>query len=87
VRLAAVVGVGPEGTQVVVAVIEAPQHPKGVASLELTDAMRLAAGIDFAAVLVVDELPVDIRHNSKIDRRLVSTMASKVLAGHGGALT
>ncbi|MEO8107203.1 MAG: hydrolase, partial [Actinomycetes bacterium] len=87
VRLAAVVGVGPQGRQVVVAVVEAPQQPTGVASLELTDAMRLAAGVDFAAVLVVDELPVDIRHNSKIDRLQVSKMAAEVLAGHGGAST
>ena len=87
VRLAAVVGVGPQGRQTVVAVVEAPQQPKGVASLELTDDMRLAAGVDFAAVLVVDELPVDIRHNSKIDRLQVSTMASQVLAGRGGART
>ena len=87
VRLAAVVGVGPRGRQVVVAVVEAPDHPTGVASLELTDSLRLAAGIDFAAVLVVDRLPVDIRHNSKIDRLQVSEMAAEVLAGHGGALS
>jgi acyl-coenzyme A synthetase/AMP-(fatty) acid ligase len=87
VRLAAVVGVGPPGRQAVVAVVEAPLQDRGVASTELTDALRLAAGIEFAAVLVVDELPVDIRHNSKIDRAQVAQMASKVLAGHGGALS
>jgi acyl-coenzyme A synthetase/AMP-(fatty) acid ligase/pimeloyl-ACP methyl ester carboxylesterase len=87
VRLAAVVGVGPAGRQAVVAVVEAPLQDKGVASLDLTDALRLAAGIEFAAVLVVDELPVDIRHNSKIDRVQVSQMASEVLAGRGGALS
>ncbi|MCZ3387042.1 MAG: alpha/beta fold hydrolase [Actinomycetia bacterium] len=83
VRLAAVVGVGPAGRQVVVAVVEAPLQPEGVASIELVDSLRLAAGIDFAAALVVDALPVDIRHNSKIDRLQVSAMAAEVLAGRG----
>ena len=87
IDLAAVVGVGPEGRQAVVAVVEAPLQESGVASLELTDAMRLAAGIDFAAVLVVENLPVDIRHNSKIDRQQVAKMASEVLAGHSGTLS
>lgn len=84
VQLAAVVGVGPVGCQVVVAVVEAPLQPEGVASIELIDSLRLAAGIDFAAALVVDELPVDIRHNSKIDRLQVSAMAAEVLAGSSG---
>jgi len=85
VTLAAVVGVGPPGRQVVVAVVEAPQQTEGVASIDLVDTLRLAAGVDFAAALVVDELPVDIRHNSKIDRLEVSVMAAEVLAGGGGA--
>ncbi len=83
VALAAVVGVGPPGRQVVVAVVEAPQQTEGVASIDLVDTLRLAAGVDFAAALVVDELPVDIRHNSKIDRLEVSAMAAEVLAGGG----
>ena len=83
VRLAAVVGVGPAGRQVIVAVVEAPLQVSGVASLELSDTLRQAAGIDFAAVLVVDSLPVDIRHNSKIDRGRVAEWASEVLAGGG----
>jgi acyl-coenzyme A synthetase/AMP-(fatty) acid ligase/pimeloyl-ACP methyl ester carboxylesterase len=85
VQLACVVGVGPEGNQVVVAVVEAPLHAPGVASIELTDALRQAAGIEFAAVLVVEELPVDIRHNSKIDRQRVSRWAADVLAGEGSS--
>lgn len=85
VRLAAVVGVGPAGHQVVVAVVEAPLHDAGAATLELTDAVRQAAGIEFAAVLVVEELPVDIRHNSKIDRASVADWADGVLAGKGAA--
>jgi acyl-coenzyme A synthetase/AMP-(fatty) acid ligase/pimeloyl-ACP methyl ester carboxylesterase len=83
VDLAAVVGVGPSQRQVPVAVIEAPAHPRGVASLALTDAVRRAAQVEFAAVLVTDELPVDIRHNSKIDRSRVAAWASEVLAGSG----
>jgi acyl-coenzyme A synthetase/AMP-(fatty) acid ligase len=85
VRLAAVVGVGPVGTQVVVAVVEAPTHPTGVASLELSDDVREASGIELAAVLVVKALPVDIRHNSKIDRTRVAAWADRVLAGEGSA--
>ncbi len=85
VRLAAVVGVGPVGGQVAVAVVEAPSQPTGVASLGLTDAVRAAAGIDLAAVLVVKELPVDIRHNSKIDRTGVAVWATRVLSGEGSA--
>jgi acyl-CoA synthetase (AMP-forming)/AMP-acid ligase II len=83
VRLAAVVGVGPVGAQVAVAVVEAPSQPTGVASLELTDGVRAASGIDLAAVLVVKELPVDIRHNSKIDRTDVALWATRVLSGDG----
>ena len=45
--------------------------------------LRAAAGVDFAAVLVVDELPVDVRHNSKIDRAEVRRWAADVLAGGG----
>jgi acyl-CoA synthetase (AMP-forming)/AMP-acid ligase II len=85
VDLACVVGVGPTGRQVVVAVVEAPECVVGVAPIELTDALRLAAGVEFAAVLVVDRLPVDVRHNSKIDRLRVARWASDVLAGGGSA--
>jgi acyl-coenzyme A synthetase/AMP-(fatty) acid ligase len=85
VQLACVVGVGPAGHQVVVAVVEAPLHVPGVASIELTDALRAAAGIEFAAVLVVSQLPVDVRHNSKIDRQRVARWADQVLAGRGPA--
>jgi acyl-coenzyme A synthetase/AMP-(fatty) acid ligase len=85
VHLAAVVGVGPPRNQLVVAVVEAPLQVSGVASIELTDALRQAAGIEFAAVLVVDVLPVDVRHNSKIDRTRVAAWASEVLAGGGSA--
>lgn len=87
---AAAVGVGPPGTQVVVAVV-VPAGPAGGGRLtgrglrpadpRLADAVRSAAGVDVAAVLTTDRLPVDIRHNSKIDRLAVARDAAHLLAG------
>jgi hypothetical protein len=37
--------------------------------------------VDIAAVLVVPSVPVDKRHNSKIDRTRIAAWAGKVLAG------
>jgi acyl-coenzyme A synthetase/AMP-(fatty) acid ligase len=81
VRQAAVVGVGPVGTSQVVVVVVGPQQRGPLASLELTDAVRATAAIPIAAVLVRDALPVDIRHQSKIDRQALSRWATQVLAG------
>ncbi|MDH4353835.1 MAG: AMP-binding protein, partial [Actinomycetota bacterium] len=81
VRLAALVGVGPRGTQALVMVVESPGTPPGPADLELTEAVREHAGLPIAAVLVVPDLPVDIRHNSKIDRAAVAAHAEQVLSG------
>ncbi|RFA09567.1 hydrolase [Subtercola boreus] len=86
VRRAAFVGIGPRGTQQVVAVIEssaprARRTPVGLAEPSLATAVRRASGVDVAAVLVVSELPTDIRHNSKIDRTALGTWAAGVLAG------
>ncbi len=75
----AVVGVGPAGTQQVVVVIAGAAGP--LASPAITDAARLAAGVPVAAVLRRRTLPVDIRHNSKIDRVAVGGWAERVLAG------
>ncbi|WP_258369068.1 alpha/beta fold hydrolase [Curtobacterium sp. MCPF17_046] len=80
---AGVVGVGPSGTQQVVAVVEtvpAARRP-ALADPALADAVRAAAGVPVAAVLVVPELPTDIRHNSKVDRARLARWASSVLAG------
>ena len=52
-----------------------------LADQELTAAVRAAAGISLAAVLVVDALPVDIRHASKVDRTRLARWAERVLAG------
>jgi len=82
VSMAAVVGVGPVGTQQVVAVVvpSAGARP-GLAGPELASAVRSAAGVTVAAVLVAKELPVDIRHASKIDRARVARWAARVLEG------
>jgi acyl-coenzyme A synthetase/AMP-(fatty) acid ligase len=82
---AAVVGVGPRGTQqVVVAVMShepaRPGSPR-LAPEALTAAVRAVAGVTVAAVLQTDTLPVDIRHASKIDRRRVAEWSERVLAG------
>jgi olefin beta-lactone synthetase len=82
VTAAAVVGVGPSGTQQVVAVVVpgSPQ-PVGLTKHELAGAVRAAAGVRLAAVLAVDALPVDIRHAAKIDRQRLARWAERVLAG------
>lgn len=87
VRRAAAVGVGPTGAQVLVVVVETEtgvaQLTPGLAPLELTEAVRASAGahLDVVAVLVARALPVDIRHNSKIDRVRVGRWADHALAG------
>jgi acyl-coenzyme A synthetase/AMP-(fatty) acid ligase len=86
VGAAAVVGVGPSGTQAVVAVVETvpPARRAGLAAPELAARVREAArnaGINVSAVLVVSAQPTDIRHNAKIDRSRLSSWASAVLAG------
>jgi acyl-coenzyme A synthetase/AMP-(fatty) acid ligase len=86
IRMAAVVGVGPAGTQAVAAVVETdpPATKAGLAGTELAGKVRAAArsaGVSIAAVLVVPAQPTDIRHNAKIDRTRLSRWASSVLAG------
>ena len=86
VRMAAVVGVGPVGNQKVVVVIERdhPTNKAALASLEMIDDVRSAASHDVVAVFDVPKLPVDRRHNSKIDRAALAEWADTALAG--GAL-
>lgn len=86
VRLAAITGVGPAGTQAVVAVVETvpPVRKAGPAGTELAGRVRqaaLEAGVNVSGVLVVPAQPTDIRHNAKIDRTRLSRWASRVLAG------
>jgi len=86
VRLAAIAGVGPAGTQAVVAVVETVPHARkaGPAAPQLAGRVRraaLEAGVNVSAVLAVPAQPTDIRHNAKIDRTRLSRWASRVLAG------
>ena len=85
IAIAALVGVGPVGTQAIVAVLQLTDARAAAngASLALIDSIRdmLAPHIDIAAVLLVKHMPVDRRHNSKVDRTRVAQWASSVLAG------
>lgn len=95
VSRAALVGVGPVGTQRCVVVLEvrggssredAKPVAAGPAPLGLSTQVRAAASpVDVAAVLVVDVLPTDVRHRSKIDRARVGAWAEEVLAGRAKA--
>ena len=85
VQAAAAVGVGPRGCQqLVVIVTGAPGS--GVLldvdrTIELRDHLRDAGLAAPAAVLRRDELPVDIRHQAKVDRAALAAWAEQVLAG------
>lgn len=80
---AAVVGVGPEGNQQVVVVVEriSDVAKPALAGLSFIDEVRNVSDHDVVAVFEVPKLPVDRRHNSKIDRSAVAEWAEKVLAG------
>jgi acyl-coenzyme A synthetase/AMP-(fatty) acid ligase len=80
---AAAVGVGPAGTQQVVVVVAPTRRPRrpDLAPRVLAERVRALACVDIAAVFVVPALPVDKRHNSKIDRTRVGKWASAILAG------
>jgi acyl-coenzyme A synthetase/AMP-(fatty) acid ligase/pimeloyl-ACP methyl ester carboxylesterase len=80
-RRVAAVGVGPAGSQQLVIVIEDPDASNGPAANELAASVRAAVDEQVAAVLTVPQLPVDIRHNAKIDRAAVAGWAGDVLAG------
>ena len=81
VRVAAV-GIGPIDVQQIVIVVETIKGNDGPAEAELTRAVRTAlAPLTIASVWATKKLPVDIRHNSKIDRTAVSKKMSQILAG------
>jgi len=77
----AVTGVGPPGCRQVVVIVE----QEGKAALAARDVDRLVrealAPRAIAAVLTVPKLPVDRRHNSKIDRTRLGRWAGALLAG------
>ena len=80
VRRAAAVSVGPIGIQQVVIVIEGQSD--GPADAELSSAVRTAVAPQLvAAVYTVKKLPVDIRHNSKIDRTALGLSMAQILSG------
>lgn len=81
VERAAAVGVGPVGCQQLVVVVEDHDGSNGLAPDAVAGAARAAVGAPVAAVLTVRSLPVDIRHNTKIDRTLVAAWAASLLAG------
>lgn len=82
VKRAAAVGIGEPGIQQVVIVLETDRKNDDVASAALTNQVRqLLAPIDVVAVWETQGLPVDIRHNSKIDRTALSQKMQKVHSG------
>lgn len=84
VELAAAVGVGPTGVQQIVLVVVPVNGPRrtNLADVGLADRVRAQVqGVDVAAVLTSPSLPVDKRHNSKIDRTGIARWAESVLAG------
>ena len=54
-----------------------------LAGPDLTDTVRAVAGVDVAAVLLARRLPVDVRHQSKVDRSELARRAARLLAGAG----
>jgi acyl-coenzyme A synthetase/AMP-(fatty) acid ligase len=84
IEMSAAVGVGPQGTQqvVVVLILADGGRRADLADEALADRIRdVVARVEVAAVLTVPSLPVDKRHNSKINRTRVAAWAEKVLAG------
>ncbi|MGO3333189.1 MAG: alpha/beta fold hydrolase, partial [Brevibacterium aurantiacum] len=87
VSRSSIVGIGPSGTQSLVAVLDAEgtDLSPGLAPLDLTARLRElvdeVVGHDLTAVLVAPTFPTDIRHNSKIDRSRLAAWADRVLAG------
>jgi acyl-coenzyme A synthetase/AMP-(fatty) acid ligase len=82
VQRAAAVGVGPVGVQQLVVVVETLAASSGAAPASLAAAVRAAvAPQPVAAVRTIDQLPVDIRHNAKIDRAALSASMERVLSG------
>jgi acyl-CoA synthetase (AMP-forming)/AMP-acid ligase II len=77
----AAVGVGPAGRQQLVVVIEDADATEGPAPEDQAASVRQAVSNAVASVLTVPQLPVDNRHNAKIDRIAVSAWATDVLAG------
>ena len=78
---AAAVGVGPLGCQQLVIVVQQADDDPGLVDADLSALVRDSVDHPVAAVLTVRALPVDIRHNTKIDRTAVAGWAADVLSG------
>ena len=79
---AAAVSVGPVGVQQVVIVVETNDHTDGPATAELaSEVRRIVSPQLVAAVYTTKHLPVDIRHNSKIDRTALGLSMARLLSG------
>jgi len=82
VKRAAAVGIGEKGIQQLVIVLETDHAKEDVAPRQLTAQVREAlADVDVVAIWETKKLPVDIRHNSKIDRTALALKMQKVLSG------
>lgn len=82
VKRAAAVGIGDKGVQQLVMVLETYQAKEDPAPDQLAAQVREAlAGLDVVAIWETKKLPVDIRHNSKIDRTALAQKMQKVLSG------
>ena len=78
-RPVAAVGIGPAGAQVVCLVVDGDDGLE-TAGADLRSAARSSVPVPVAAVLV-GRLPVDRRHESKIDRAALAVTAARFLAG------
>ena len=79
---AAAVGVGPLGVQQLVIVVERPGATEGQAPTDVTSAVRAQlAPQAVAAVWSLRALPVDIRHNAKVDRTALASRMGRALSG------
>jgi long-subunit acyl-CoA synthetase (AMP-forming) len=87
VDLAAAVGIGPAGCQQLVVVVTGAPGREVLLDTDRTGQVRehlvgrLGVRAPVAAVLRRGRMPVDIRHNSKIDRGSVAEWAAGVLSG------
>ncbi|MEO7587014.1 MAG: alpha/beta fold hydrolase [Arachnia sp.] len=82
---AAVVGVGPVGAQALVVIVDTDASGPVVAGADLTSAVRevttVVTTLPVAAVLRTSAFPVDVRHQSKVDRARLARWADRVLSG------
>jgi len=82
VKRAAAVGIGDKGAQQLVIVLETDLAKEDIAPAHLAIQVREAlADVDVVAIWVTKKLPVDIRHNSKIDRTALAQKMQKVFSG------